>query len=81
MKIEKLNINGKKETIEVLDKIFSAKIIKDLLITFYIRLTLITKGEAPKQNKRMKLLDLPQKSTHKKEQVMQDTLVEKLKFS
>ena len=31
MKIEKLNINGKKETIEVLDKIFSAKINKKLV--------------------------------------------------
>ena len=31
MKIEKLNINGKKESIEVLDKIFSAKINKRLV--------------------------------------------------
>ena len=31
MKIDKLNINGKKETIEVLDKIFSAKINKKLI--------------------------------------------------
>ena len=31
MKIEKLNINGKKESIEVLDKIFSAKINKRLI--------------------------------------------------
>ncbi len=31
MKIEKLNINGKKEPIEVLDKIFSAKINKRLI--------------------------------------------------
>ena len=31
MKIEKLNINGKKESIEVLDKIFSAKINKKLV--------------------------------------------------
>ena len=41
---------------------------------------LITKEEAPKQNKRMKLLDLLQKSTHKKEQEMQDMQVEKLQF-
>ena len=41
---------------------------------------LITKEEAPKQNKRMKLLDLLQKSMHKKEQVMQDTQVEKLQY-
>ena len=31
MKIDKLNINGKKESIEVLDKIFSAKINKKLI--------------------------------------------------
>ena len=31
MKIEKLNINGKKDSIEVLDKIFSAKINKRLI--------------------------------------------------
>ena len=31
MKIDKLNINGKKDTIEVLDKIFSAKINKKLI--------------------------------------------------
>jgi len=31
MKFEKLNINGKKDTIEVLDKIFSAKINKKLI--------------------------------------------------
>ena len=31
MKIEKLNLNGKKDTIEVLDKIFSAKINKKLV--------------------------------------------------
>jgi large subunit ribosomal protein L4 len=31
MKIEKININGKKESLEVLDKIFSAKINKKLI--------------------------------------------------
>jgi len=31
MKIEKININGKKESIEILDKIFSAKINKRLI--------------------------------------------------
>ena len=31
MKIDKLNINGKKESIEVLDKIFSAKINRRLV--------------------------------------------------
>ena len=31
MKLEKLNIDGKKETIEVLDKVFSTKINKQLI--------------------------------------------------
>ena len=31
MKIEKINLNGKKDSIEVLDKIFSAKINKKLV--------------------------------------------------
>ena len=31
MKIDKINLNGKKDTIEVLDKIFSAKINNDLV--------------------------------------------------
>ena len=31
MKIEKLNLNGKKDSIEVLDKVFSAKINKRLI--------------------------------------------------
>ena len=32
MKIDKINLNGKKATIEVLDKIFSAKINKKLVL-------------------------------------------------
>ena len=31
MKLDKLNLNGKKDSIEVLDKIFSAKINKKLV--------------------------------------------------
>ena len=31
MKIEKLDINGKKQPIEILDKVFSAKINKKLV--------------------------------------------------
>ena len=41
MKIDKLNINGKKETIEVLDKIFSAKINKKLISSVLYK-TLLT---------------------------------------
>ena len=37
MKLDKLNINGKKESIEVLDKIFSAKINKKLTISEKIK--------------------------------------------
>ena len=35
MKINKLNLDGKKDLIEVLDKIFSAKINKKLVDTLY----------------------------------------------
>ena len=47
---------------------------------FYIKLLLITKVENQKLNKKMKLLDQHLKYMHKKVQVMQDMLVEKLQF-
>ena len=44
MKIDKLNLDGKKSSIEVLDKIFSAKINKKLVNTVLYR-TLLTNFE------------------------------------
>ena len=48
MKIEKLNINGKKEPIEVLDKIFSAKINKRLISSVLYKTNANYKGRHAK---------------------------------
>ena len=48
MKIDKLNINGKKETIEVLDKIFSAKINKKLISSVLYKTNANYKGRHAK---------------------------------
>ena len=48
MKIEKLNINGKKESIEVLDKIFSAKINKRLIYSVLYKTNANYKGRHAK---------------------------------
>jgi len=48
MKLEKLNINGKKDTIEVLDKIFSAKINKKLISNVLYKTNANYKGRRAK---------------------------------
>tara|TARA_B100000963_G_scaffold217469_1_gene189649 strand:+ start:1176 stop:1799 length:624 start_codon:yes stop_codon:yes gene_type:complete len=48
MKIDKLNINGKKDTIQVLDKIFSAKINKKLINTVLYKTNANYKGRHAK---------------------------------
>ena len=48
MKLEKLNIDGKKESIEVLDKIFSAKINKKLINTVLYKTNANYKGRHAK---------------------------------
>ena len=48
MKIDKLNINGKKESIEVLDKIFSAKINKKLISSVLYKTNANYKGRHAK---------------------------------
>tara|TARA_B100001057_G_scaffold407743_1_gene421725 strand:+ start:746 stop:1369 length:624 start_codon:yes stop_codon:yes gene_type:complete len=48
MKIEKLDINGKKESIEVLDKIFSAKINKKLISSVLYKTNANYKGRHAK---------------------------------
>ena len=48
MKIDKLNINGKKEPIEVLDKIFSAKINKKLISSVLYKTNANYKGRHAK---------------------------------
>ena len=48
MKIDKLNLNGKKESIEVLDKIFSAKINKKLISSVLYKTNANYKGRHAK---------------------------------
>ncbi len=48
MKIDKLNINGKKETIEVLDKIFSVKVNKKLISSVLYKTNANYKGRHAK---------------------------------
>ena len=48
MKIDKLNLNGKKDSIEVLDKIFSAKINKKLVDTVLYKTNANYKGRHAK---------------------------------
>ena len=77
MKINKINLNGKKDSIEVLDKIFSAKINKKLVNNVLYKANANYKGHTLKQNSKMKFLDLHQKFTLKKELETQDMRVEK----
>ena len=48
MKIDKLNLNGKKDSIEVLDKIFSAKVNKKLVDTVLYKTNANYKGRHAK---------------------------------
>ena len=79
MKIEKLDLKGK-TSIEVLDKIFSAKVNHKPQVTFYTKQMPTIKKGVLKQNNKMKFLVQHLRFMPKKEQVMQDTQVEKLQF-
>ena len=48
MKIDKFNIDGKKESIEVMDKIFSAKINKKLISGVLYKINANYKGRKAK---------------------------------
>ena len=54
MKIEKLSIDGKKQSIEVLDKIFSAKVNSHLVSGVIYKLNANLKVEKQRQSKEMK---------------------------
>ena len=77
MKVDKINLDGKKSSIEVLDKIFSAKINKRLVNTVLYKTNANYKGRHAKTKQQMKFQVQHQKFMHKKEQVMLDTQVEK----
>ena len=55
MKVNKTSIDGKKTTLEVKDKIFSAKINEKLINSVYYVTNANLKGESQKQNKKTKL--------------------------
>ena len=56
MKLEKSNIDGKKETIEVLDKIFSAKINKQLVSNVLYKVNANIKGRKAKTKQKNEII-------------------------
>tara|TARA_Y100001970_G_C13506846_1_gene496402 strand:+ start:125 stop:289 length:165 start_codon:yes stop_codon:yes gene_type:complete len=54
MKIEKINFEGKKASIEVLDKIFSAKINKKLISNVIYKINANYKGRKAKTKQKMR---------------------------
>ena len=77
MKLEKLSIDGKKDTIEVLDKIFSAKINSKLVSSVLYKTNANYKGRHAKTKQQNEVSGQHQKFMLKKELVEQDTQVEK----
>ena len=80
MKLEKLSIDGKKDSLEVTDKIFSAKINKQLISNVLYKTNANYKGRKAKTKQKMKLLAQHLKYMLKKELEMQDTQVEKHQY-
>ena len=58
MKIDKINIDGKKNSIEVLDKIFSAKINKQLVSNVIYKINANYKGRKAKTKQRNEIRGL-----------------------
>jgi len=56
MKLEKLNIDGKKETIEVLDKVFSTKINKQLISNVLYKVNANIKGRKAKTKQKNEII-------------------------
>ena len=54
MKIDKLNLDGKKDSLEVLDKIFSAKINKKLVSSVLYKTNANYKGRHAKTSSKTK---------------------------
>ena len=77
MKIEKISIDGKKDTIEVLDKIFSAKINSKLVSSVLYKTNANYKGRHAKTKQQNEVADLHLKFMLKKELVELGTQVEK----
>ena len=56
MKIDKLNLDGKKDSIEVLDKIFSAKINKQLVSNVLYKTNANYKGRKAKTKQKNEII-------------------------
>ena len=54
MKIDKISLDGKKNTLEINDKIFVSKINKKLISEILYKISVITKVEKQRQNKKTK---------------------------
>ena len=80
MKIDKLSIDGKKQSIEVLDKIFSTNINNQLVSGVIYKLNSNFKGRKAKTKQRNEIQAQLLKFTHKKVLVMQDILVKRLLY-
>ena len=80
MKLEKINIDGKKDSIEVLDKIFSSKKNKQLVSNVLYKINANYKRRKAKTKQKNEIKDRQLKFMHKKVLVMQGMLVEKRLF-
>jgi len=80
MKIDKLNLDGKKDSIEVLDKIFSAKINKRLVDNVLYKTNANYKGRHAKTKQQNEITGSTSKFMLKKVLVEQDMRVEKHLF-
>ena len=77
MKIEKISLDGKKNSIEVHDSIIAAKVNKRLVSSLLYKINANYKGRKAKTKQKTKSLDRLQKYTLKKAQVTQGMRVEK----
>ena len=80
MKIEKVSIEGKKDSLEVLDKIFSAKINKQLVSNVLYKTNANYKGRKAKTKQRNEIAGSTSKIYAQREQEMQDMLVGKHQY-
>ena len=80
MKLDKLNLDGKKDSIEVLDKIFSAKVNKKLVNAVLYKTNANYKGRHAKTKQQNEVSGPTSKIYAQKERVEPDMLVEKHQY-
>ena len=81
MKINKINLDGKKVSIEVLDQVFGAKINKKLVDNVLFKTNANYKGRHAKTKQQNEITGSTSKFMLKKELAVLDMLVEKHLFS